>query len=271
MGSLRSADELGGLQSVQVPGLWITGLGSQYPPYLHSPERFIEFANRFHNSERPVLKKLLRLTVNCGIDTRASTLDLEHGFGCQDQIPSIVDLDNWFRKFGVDLTTQACRKAMREWGGDQEDITHTIAFNSGVQSFPGYDYLVARKLGLSYDVENIFLQGVGCAGGLSIMRVAAQIASAATLMGKPARILCFSCELNTPYTRHQYAEAEAATDLQNMDIAASLFSDAAAAFVLCNDAGLDTPGAAKFQLLDWERQVTPDTLHNSKQILTSIS
>jgi type III polyketide synthase len=209
------------------------------------------------------LKKLLRLTHSNGINTRASTLNLETGFGCQEEIPTIVDLDNWFRKHGVDLTAQACRKALREWGGDAaEDITHTVAFNSGVQSFPGYDFLVARKLGLSYDVENIFLQGVGCAGGLSVMRVAAEVACASTLLKKPARILCFSCELNTPYTRHQYAEAEAATDLENMDIAGSLFSDAAGAFVLCNEYGLHDIDQAKFQLLDWERAVTPDTQLN---------
>jgi type III polyketide synthase len=94
------------------------------------------------------------------------------------------------------------------------------------------------------------------------MRVAAQVACAATLLKKPARILCFSCELNTPYVRHQYAEAEAAIDLDNMDIAGSLFSDAAGAFVLCNEYGLDDVNQAKFQLLDWERAVTPDTLHN---------
>jgi type III polyketide synthase len=220
------------------------------------------------NTPHASLKKLLRLTLNNGIDTRASTLNFETGFGCQKEIPSIVDLDSWFRKHGVDLTAQACRKALREWGGDiTEDITHTVAFNSGVQSFPGYDYLVARSLGLSYDVENIFLQGVGCAGGLSVMRVAAEVACAATLLRKPARILCFCCELNTPYTRHQYAEAEVATDLENMDIAGSLFSDAAGAFVLCNEYGLDDIGQAKFQLLDWERAITPDTLHNMGAVI----
>ncbi|KAH8777191.1 chalcone synthase B [Hyaloscypha finlandica] len=206
--------------SLPVPDLWITGIGTQYPPYLHTAEKFARLAERFHDTEKPVLKKLLRLTHNCGIDTRASTLNMETGFGCQEEIPTITDLDHWFRKHGVDLTAQVCRKALREWAGDAaEDITHTVAFNSGVQSFSGYDYLVARKLGLSYDAENIFLQGVGCAGGLSVMRVAAEVACGATLLKKPARILCFSCELNTPYVRHQYTEAQTATDLENMDIA----------------------------------------------------
>ena len=210
------------------------------------------------------LKKLFRLTYSSGIETRASTLNLDSGFCCNPEVPSISDIDHHFRKHGVHLTTQACRKALREWGGDFEDITHTVAVNGGVQTFPGYDFGVARQLGLRHDTEQILLQGVGCAGSMSIMRVAAQIALAAEALGKPARILCFSCELNVPYSRHFYAEAELATDEENMDIAGSIFSDGAAAFVLCNKYGLDdeVEDQAKFQLIDWERMTSPGTVQN---------
>jgi type III polyketide synthase len=37
-----------------VPNIWITGIGSQYPLYLHTPEKFASFAERFHNTEKPV-------------------------------------------------------------------------------------------------------------------------------------------------------------------------------------------------------------------------
>lgn len=40
--------------SSPVPDLWITGIGSQYPPYLHPPENFTNFAAKFHDIERPV-------------------------------------------------------------------------------------------------------------------------------------------------------------------------------------------------------------------------
>ncbi|KIM98592.1 hypothetical protein OIDMADRAFT_43477 [Oidiodendron maius Zn] len=270
MGSIGAIN--GGTKTATLPSLcpelWITGLGSQYPPYLHTPEKFSNLAKRFHDTEKPVLNKLLRLVHNSGIDTRASTLNLETGFCCQQEIPSIADLDSFFRKHGVDVAAQACRKALREWGGDAaEDITHTVSVNGGVQTFPGYDFHVARQLGLSYDVEQILLQGVGCAGSMSVMRVAAEVALAAELLKKPARILCFSCELNTPYSRHFYAEAEASTDEENMDIAGSLFSDGAAAFILCNKYGLDDEDQAKFQLIDWERTVTPGTVHNMGAVI----
>lgn len=35
------------------PGLYITGLGSQYPPYLLGPEKLEEFAARFYDVESP--------------------------------------------------------------------------------------------------------------------------------------------------------------------------------------------------------------------------
>lgn len=214
------------------------------------------------------------MTFSSGIETRASTLSLDTGFCCQQQVPSISDIDTNFLKSGVDLTAQACRKALREAhpGLDPDEaasrITHTVSCQGGIQTFPGYDFHVARQLGLGHDAEQILLQGVGCAGSMSILRVAGEIALGAEALRKPARILCFACELNVPYSRHFYAEAEGATDEENMDIAGSLFSDGAAAFVLCNKYGLhvdedeDDDAGPLFRLVDWERSVSAGTVQN---------
>lgn len=35
------------------PALYITGLGSQYPPYLLGPEEFEKFTARFYDMSRP--------------------------------------------------------------------------------------------------------------------------------------------------------------------------------------------------------------------------
>lgn len=197
---------------------------------------------------------LLKLTNNSGIQTRATTMDLETGFGCQQDIPTVYELDSRFRKIGVDMSVQACRKALREWGGDPStEITHAVGVTICTQSAPGFPDLVAKKLGLHHNVETIFLQGVGCAGSVALMRVAGELACAATIRKRPARILCFACELCSQYSermtllfihcfgrrltysypvRHQYAEAESSNDLLNMDIAGAIFGDAASAFVL---------------------------------------
>jgi type III polyketide synthase len=33
--------------------LWITGLGTQYPPYFLAPEKLDQFANKFYDVESP--------------------------------------------------------------------------------------------------------------------------------------------------------------------------------------------------------------------------
>lgn len=71
-------------------------------------------------------------------------------------------------------------KAIEERTGNSGDITHTVAVTCTNQGNPGFDVLVNERLGLSTSVERILLHGVGCAGGLAIMRTAAQLACGAT-------------------------------------------------------------------------------------------
>ncbi|KAG9529239.1 chalcone synthase B, partial [Aureobasidium melanogenum] len=182
-----------------------------------------------------------------------------HGAG---SVPSsIAEMDHLFRTAGVDMTVQACNKAIEEWTGDSGDITHTVAVTCTNQGNPGYDVLVNERLGLSTSVERVLLHGVGCAGGLAIMRTAAQLACAATMRGRPARILCFACELSTPNIRHELNAVANCAELSQVSIAGALFSDAAAAFVLCNDLELHCGIEPVFELLDWTTAIIPGTIN----------
>lgn len=184
------------------------------------------------------------------------------GFSTQAEGPSIVDIDQFYRQAGVDLTVQACKKALREWGGEHSEITHTIAVTCTNQGNPGYDLLVNRKLNLQPTVDRMLLHGVGCAGGLAIMRAAAQIACGATIRRRPARILAFACELCSPNVRFDLAEAVRCADPADVSIATVIFSDAAAAFVLCNEYAMGDQGNAIFQLMDWGNATIPDTVQH---------
>lgn len=214
-------------------------------------------------TRRISLKKLLRINRSSGIETRAAISTYETGFATQPAAPTISDLDTLFREAGVDLAVQACRKALRESRVPLHDITHTVAVTCTSQGNPGYDLLVHRALGLAPTVDRMLLHGVGCAGGLCIMRAAAQIALGASALGKPARILAFACELCTPNVRHDLAEAESCADPGNVGIAAALFSDAAAAFVLCNEVALrESETSPIFELLSWGTATLPDTMQH---------
>ena len=195
-----------------------------------------------------------------GIETRASVQSYDSDFVNQTAPPSVSEVDAFYRQAGVDLAVQACRKALKEWGGEYSDITHTIAVTCTNQGNPGYDLLVHKKLGLEPTVDRMLLHGVGCAGGLAIMRAAAQIASGAASRHRPARILAFACELCTPIVRSALAEAESCPDPKNVSIGAALFSDAAAAFVLCNEYGLGEKTKPLFELIEWGNATIPETI-----------
>nr|GFD57170.1 phenylpropanoylacetyl-CoA synthase-like [Tanacetum cinerariifolium] len=88
----------------------------------------------------------------------------------------------------------------------------------------GYDLFVAQKLRLPDSVQRTLLHGVGCAGGLSALREAANLATAESSKGRPARIIVFATELCSLFLR---AELQAACkDDENLHIAPALFSDA---------------------------------------------
>ncbi|KAF3401899.1 Polyketide synthase 5 [Penicillium rolfsii] len=243
------------------PALYITGLGSQYPPYLLSPEDLEDLAARFHDVNNPGIKKLLRINRSTGIETRSAVKPYEAGFATQADPPSISEIDRFFRQAGVNLAVQACQKALAEARVSPQQITHTVAVTCTNSGNPGYDFFVARELNLSPHVDRTLLHGVGCAGGLSILRAAAQIAGSASLRRKPARILAFACELCTPNIRQYLSTAERSPDSDQANVAALLFSDAAAAFVLCNEYGIaqDEVVTPQFELVEWGHELVPDT------------
>ncbi|KAI3391560.1 hypothetical protein diail_7154 [Diaporthe ilicicola] len=268
MGSLNTGDANragNNTSTAPFPGLWITGIGTQYPPYSLGPEKLEKFANRFHDVEKPGLKKLLQINKTTGIDTRASAIDYGCDFTDTNPCPrSISELDTFYRAAGVDITVQACRKALEEWGGTYQDITHTVAVTCTNQGTPGYDLLVARQLGIACTAQRTLLQGVGCAGGLAILRTAADICCGAAARGEPARVLAFACELCTPILGHELTDAEACEDLDQLSVAAALFGDGAAAFVLCNEFGMPEGDIERglFRLWEWGNATIPDTLHH---------
>lgn len=246
-------------------GLYLTGIGSQYPPYLWGPEKLEEIAARYHDTRNQSILKLLQMNRNTGIQTRSSILTLDEALGTESVLPSIVDLDGLFRVEGVNLAVGACEKALGEWGGRKKEITHTVAVTCTNQGNPGYDLLVCRQLGLSSEVDGTLIHGVGCAGGLSILRTAAQIALGATARGKPARIIAFACELCTPTARGELVAVEA-TPPKEVGPAGALFSDGAAAFVLCNKLGLEPSSDPLFELLTWESVLLPGTIEHMSYV-----
>lgn len=104
----------------------------------------------------------------------------------------------------------------------------------------------------------MLLSGIGCAGGLATIRVAATIANDATLRGRPARVLGFACDLTSTNIRCDLSIL--AENPEETRVSMALFSDAAAAFVVCNARGLEDEDGVVYSVLDWESGVLKETL-----------
>lgn len=122
---------------------------------------------------------------------------------------------------------------------------------------PGYDLLVAQKLNLKPETDRTLLHGVGCAGGLSAMRAAAAIAQSASMRGRPARVLVFACEICSINVRCEFQEV--VEHPEDVRITPVLFSDGAAAFVLCNELASEAEDNAVYSLINWETATIPNT------------
>ena len=150
----------------------------------------------------------------------------------------------------------ACRKAIKDWGGNIEDITHVVSTTCTNSANPGFDHFVAKKLGLSPKVEKVLLHGVGCSGGLAATRTAANLALGSSFRDRPARVLILACEISSVLVR---SELDSIAESGKVAIGVTLFSDCASAMVLSNGIGESAESDPIYDLLGWDHTILQDT------------
>ncbi|KAJ6602237.1 type Iii polyketide Synthase [Mycena sp. CBHHK59/15] len=232
------------------PTLKIAGLSVAYPPNLVTVEDLDKLAYRWHKPS-PALDKVLAINRRTGIKTR-SVIHPEP-FMDQPTPPTIKEITELFLKDGVALAISASRSAIKEAGLAFDEITHVVATTCTASSNPGFDCFVAQELGLRPNVERVLLHGVGCAGGLAGLRLAASLCQAAAWRGQPAHVLFVACEITSSMRR---GELESISRDQDVRLGITLFGDGASALILSLDYG-STPGI--YELVNWTHLTTPDT------------
>ncbi|KAL8999738.1 MAG: hypothetical protein Q9188_005820 [Gyalolechia gomerana] len=235
--------------------LSLLGLGVEYPPFLVGPEALETLANRFYPPST-ALKKVLSINRFTGIETRSAIGDVDHPLVNQPSAPSIKQLNDLFLKEGVRLSVNACRKAIREWGGSVDEITHVVSTTCTNSANPGFDHFVVKQLGIKRSVEKILLHGIGCSGGMAAMRTAAHLALGSTYRGKPARVLVLACEISSVLVR---SELDSINEEQKTRVGVCLFSDCASAAVVSNRVGEEKGTRPVYELLGWKHQIIDDT------------
>ena len=239
----------------QRPGLFVLGIGVEYPPYQIEPRDVATLARRFYAST-PALEKVLTINEYTGIDSRSAIGTIDHPIVNGKDAPSIAELCDLFLDHGVKLSVAACRKAVEQWGGDLSEITHIVATTCTNSANPGFDHFVVKQLGLNTNIEKVLLHGIGCSGGLAALRTAANIALGSSFRRKPARILVLACEISSTLVR---SELDSICKNNEVRIGVTLFSDCASAVVLGNEFS-DRGGEERMiELLGWDHRIIDDT------------
>ena len=147
-------------------------------------------------------------------------------------------------------------KAIKEWGGSTDEITHIVSTTCTNSANPGFDHFVRKQLCIKSSVERILLHGIGCSGGLAAIRTASNLALGSAYRKKPARILVLACEISTLLVR---SELESVDKNQEVRIGVCLFSDCASASVLSNNIGDETLSTPVYDVLGWKHEMIEDT------------
>lgn len=154
------------------------------------------------------------------------------------------------------MSVNACNKAIKEWGGDVNDITHVVSTTCTNSANPGFDHFVVKELGIKSNVEKVLLHGIGCSGGLAAVRTASNLALGSSFRNKPARVLVIACEISSLLVR---SELDSIDKDQQVRIGVCLFSDCASAVVLSNGIGVKDESSSIYDLLGWRHEILEDT------------
>ncbi|KAJ5363804.1 thiolase-like protein [Penicillium cataractarum] len=215
------------------PIVSIVGTGSYYPPNTKPPEHLEDLISTYYDID-PILKKTLEINKRSRIQQRHFAIPDDDPYWKDQNLPNIADCDAIFKQYGVPMAEQAARKALGDWGGSHEDITHLIAVTCTNTANPGFDFMLCERLGLHRNVQRTLLHGVGCAGGVAALRTANELLLGVAALGKTGRALVVTCELVSIFFR---AELDGIVRDQEVNIGVTLFGDGAGALVLSNGIG----------------------------------
>lgn len=151
------------------------------------------------------MEKVFSINEKTGIDSRRGALGVDHPIMGDPEAPTVGQLGPALHRGRKPDSGFGCSQSCGRMG--RPTLRYHASRRCIVDSFtsPGYEYFVAKELGLHPEVERTFSHGVGCTGGLAGLRTAANYACAATFLNKPARVLIVACEMGTLCARDELA------------------------------------------------------------------
>ncbi|KAL9240181.1 hypothetical protein vseg_014429 [Gypsophila vaccaria] len=137
------------------------------------------------------------------------------------------------------LAYEAALNAIQDWGQPKSKITHIIFATMSGAVMPGYDYHLAKLLGLGPNVQRFMLYLQGCYVGGTVLRLAKDISESS----RGSRVLVVCIEL-TVAGFHGPSE----TNIGSM-VGRALFTDGASAAIVGADPDFSVGEAPLFELV----------------------
>ncbi|MEO8813241.1 MAG: type III polyketide synthase [Caulobacteraceae bacterium] len=171
------------------------------------------FADRFRDFDR-----LFPIFENTGIRTRQAVMPMEWYF----EPKTWPDRTAAYVAGATDLFVAAAEKALARAGLTAAEVDTVVTVSSTGIATPSLEARAMGRLGLRADISRVPVFGLGCAGGVTGLSIAARLAAA-----RPGSVVLLVCvELCTLAARHdQLTPANV--------VATALFGDGAAACVVC--------------------------------------
>jgi alkylresorcinol/alkylpyrone synthase len=200
--------------------VFLRGLGTVVPPHVLPQTMAEQTARRLLGPRYPEFERLAPSFRASGVETRYCVVPLDwfdHGKGWADR--NAAYLSGATRLF-MDAATAALADAGLR--ADQIDTVVTVS-TTGIAT-PSLDARAHDALGFREDIQRVPVFGLGCAGGVSGLALARQLAMAAP-GSNVLMVAVETCSLSFRTDRMQKADI----------IATVLFGDGAAAAILSTD------------------------------------
>ena len=202
----------------------VSGIGTAFPPQAAQDDLWTGYFDRHYEGGRRGLAK--RIFANSGVRTRHAAVS-----------PLLEDVSDWsterrMRRYQVEavpLGKEAVGRALTDGQLNADEIGLFAVCSCTGYATPGLDIMLARDLGMSPNVQRLFVGHMGCYAALPSLGAVADYVSARE---RPGLLLC--AELTSLHLQPTAARA----DIQQI-VSHALFSDAAAAVVV-------TPGASGY-------------------------
>lgn len=195
----------------------IMAIGTAIPPYALRQEEIKEFAATLFQTKLEHLERLLPVFTNGLIQVR----HLSRPLSWYQEVHSFAEANKVYGEMAINLAEEAAAKAIAQAGINPDEIGMVIFISSTGIATPTVDAKIIQSLGLSPHTVRVPIWGLGCAGGVSGLARAAELAQ--VLNGKAVLLIAVElCSLT--FQRNDYSKANL--------VGTSLFSDGAAAVLI---------------------------------------